>query len=53
VDGVHRRLQAAFTAYEDLDVPTIAAIEGYCFGGGIQLAPPATCGRSRPTRSCR
>ncbi len=32
------RLQAAFTAYEDLDVPTIAAIEGYCFGGGIQLA---------------
>jgi enoyl-CoA hydratase/carnithine racemase len=32
------RLQAAFTAYEDLDVPTIAAIEGYCFGAGIQLA---------------
>jgi enoyl-CoA hydratase/carnithine racemase len=31
-------LQAAFTAYEELDVPTIAAIEGYCFGGGIQLA---------------
>jgi enoyl-CoA hydratase/carnithine racemase len=32
------RLQAAFTVYEELDVPTIAAIEGYCFGGGIQLA---------------
>ncbi|MCC5949054.1 MAG: enoyl-CoA hydratase/isomerase family protein [Nitriliruptoraceae bacterium] len=32
------RLQAAFTAYEDLDVPTIAAIERYCFGAGIQLA---------------
>jgi enoyl-CoA hydratase/carnithine racemase len=31
-------LQDAFTAYEELDVPTIAAIEGYCFGGGIQLA---------------
>jgi enoyl-CoA hydratase/carnithine racemase len=31
-------LQAAFTAFEELDVPTIAAIEGYCFGGGIQLA---------------
>lgn len=31
-------LQEAFSAYEDLDVPTIAAIEGYCFGGGIQLA---------------
>jgi enoyl-CoA hydratase/carnithine racemase len=37
-DGVIAELQAAFTAYEDLDVPTIAAIEGYCFGGGIQLA---------------
>jgi len=32
------RLQAAFTAYEDLDVPTIAAVEGYCYGAGIQLA---------------
>ncbi|MBS3940086.1 MAG: enoyl-CoA hydratase/isomerase family protein [Actinobacteria bacterium] len=32
------RLQAAFTAYEELDKPTVAAIEGYCFGGGIQLA---------------
>jgi enoyl-CoA hydratase/carnithine racemase len=32
------RLQAAFTAYEDLDKPTVAAIEGYCFGGGLQLA---------------
>jgi enoyl-CoA hydratase len=32
------RLQAAYTAYEDLDKPTIAAVEGYCFGGGIQLA---------------
>ena len=33
-----RRLQASFTAFEELDKPTIAAIEGYCFGGGIQLA---------------
>jgi enoyl-CoA hydratase/carnithine racemase len=32
------RLQAAFTAYEDIDKPTLAGIEGYCFGGGIQLA---------------
>lgn len=32
------RLQAAFTAYEELDVPTIAAVEGHCFGAGIQLA---------------
>jgi enoyl-CoA hydratase/carnithine racemase len=32
------RLQAAYTAFEEIDKPTIAAIEGYCFGGGIQLA---------------
>ncbi|MFA9428952.1 enoyl-CoA hydratase/isomerase family protein [Egicoccus sp. AB-alg2] len=31
-------LQDAFSAFEDLDKPTLAAIEGYCFGGGIQLA---------------
>ncbi|MFA9445458.1 enoyl-CoA hydratase/isomerase family protein [Egicoccus sp. AB-alg6-2] len=41
-DGVESafiaRLQAAFTAYEDLDKPTVAAIEGYCYGAGIQLA---------------
>jgi enoyl-CoA hydratase/carnithine racemase len=36
--GFIARLQAAFTAYEELDKPTLAAIEGYCFGGGIQLA---------------
>jgi enoyl-CoA hydratase/carnithine racemase len=36
--GFIARLQAAFTAYEDVDKPTIACIEGYCFGGGIQLA---------------
>lgn len=33
-----RGLQASFTAYEDLDKPSVAAIEGYCYGGGIQLA---------------
>lgn len=32
------RLQSSFTAYEELDVPTVAAVEGYCFGGGLQLA---------------
>lgn len=32
------RLQRAFTAYEELDKPTVACIQGYCFGGGIQLA---------------
>ncbi|MEX1177571.1 MAG: enoyl-CoA hydratase-related protein [Nitriliruptor sp.] len=37
-EGFIARLQRAFTAYEDLDKPTVACIEGYCFGGGIQLA---------------
>lgn len=40
-DGFVPRLQASFTAFEEIDKPSIAAIEGYCFGGGIQLA--ATC----------
>lgn len=31
-------LQESFTAYEDIDKPTIAAIDGACFGAGIQLA---------------
>ena len=32
------RLQATFTAYEELDIPVLAAIEGHCLGGGLQLA---------------
>ena len=32
------RLQSAFTAFEECDTPTVAAIEGPCFGAGIQLA---------------
>jgi enoyl-CoA hydratase/carnithine racemase len=32
------RLQRSFTAFEECRKPTIAAIEGYCFGAGIQLA---------------
>ncbi|MDX1620426.1 MAG: enoyl-CoA hydratase/isomerase family protein [Nitriliruptorales bacterium] len=32
------RLQSSFSAFEDCPKPTVAAIEGYCFGAGIQLA---------------
>lgn len=31
-------LQQCFTVFEDLEVPSIAAIEGFCFGAGLQLA---------------
>lgn len=37
-DSFIAHLQSAFTVFEDLDVPSVAAIEGYCFGAGIQLA---------------
>jgi enoyl-CoA hydratase/carnithine racemase len=37
-DAFIGHLQSSFTVFEDLDVPTVAAIEGYCFGAGIQLA---------------
>lgn len=32
------RLQGSFTVFEDCPKPTVAAIQGYCFGAGIQLA---------------
>jgi enoyl-CoA hydratase len=31
-------VQAVMTAFEELDVPVIAAIEGACLGAGVQLA---------------
>lgn len=37
-DGFIDRLQRSFTAFEDCSKPTVAAIEGYCFGAGMQLA---------------
>lgn len=33
-----RRFQDAFTVFEELRVPVIAAIERHCFGAGFQLA---------------
>jgi len=31
-------VQAVFTAFEELDVPVLAAIDGVCLGAGLQLA---------------
>lgn len=32
------RLQSSFTAFEESDKPTMAAVEGHCYGAGFQLA---------------
>lgn len=37
-DGIANRFQAPAKALADLAVPVIAAIDGVCFGAGIQLA---------------
>jgi enoyl-CoA hydratase/carnithine racemase len=37
-EGDIARAQAVFTAYEELDVPVLAAIDGVCLGAGLQLA---------------
>ena len=36
-DGI-RKLREVFSMYEKLVVPVIAAINGYCLGGGLELA---------------
>lgn len=35
--GLIREMQAAITAFERLPVPVIAAVHGYCLGGGVDL----------------
>src|ERR1700761_3517410 len=36
--GVNRGCAAAFAAVYDCEVPVIAAVQGFCLGGGIGLA---------------
>ena len=35
------RYVAAFNAFEGLPIPTVAAVQGLCFGGGLELAARA------------
>jgi enoyl-CoA hydratase/carnithine racemase len=37
-EGDVGRVQAVFTAFEELDAPVLAAIDGVCLGAGLQLA---------------
>ena len=52
-DGVayERRIERVLNRLEDVKVPTVAAIEGYCVGGGLAIA--AVCDLRVATRSGR
>lgn len=45
--------QKAFLIWQNLPVPVIAALEGYCFGAGMQLALAADIRISHPDTKCR
>ncbi len=44
-----QRIKRIVTRLEDVDVPTVAAVQGYCVGGGLALA--AVCDLRVATRS--
>jgi enoyl-CoA hydratase/carnithine racemase len=52
-DGVayERRIARVLNRLEDVRVPTVAAIEGYCVGGGLAIA--SVCNLRLATRSSR
>jgi enoyl-CoA hydratase/carnithine racemase len=52
-DGVayEERIKRIVRRLEDVDVPTVAAVHGYCIGGGLALA--AVCDLRVATRSAR
>ena len=52
-DGIayERRIARVLNRLEDVTVPTVAAIEGYCVGGGLAIA--AVCDLRVATRSAR
>ena len=52
-DGIayERRIARVVNRLEDVSVPTVAAVEGYCVGGGLAIA--AVCDLRVATRSSR
>ena len=52
-DGIayERRIARVLNRLEDVRVPTVAAVEGYCVGGGLAIA--AVCDLRVATRSAR
>jgi len=52
-DGVEyeRRIARVVNRLEDVSIPTVAAVEGYCVGGGLAIA--AVCDLRIATRSSR
>jgi enoyl-CoA hydratase/carnithine racemase len=52
-DGVayEAKIQRIITRLEDVDVPTVAAIQGFCVGGGLGIA--AVCDLRVATRTAR
>lgn len=49
--GYEQRLTSVVNRLEDVTVPTVAAVDGYCLGGGLAIA--AVCDLRVATRSAR
>src|SRR4029453_8324675 len=51
ITQVNRGCYEAFAAIYDCEVPVIAAVHGFCLGGGIGIAGAAATGRGAPPPS--
>jgi enoyl-CoA hydratase/carnithine racemase len=46
-------ISKSFLIWQNLPIPVIAAIEGFCFGAGMQLALAADIRIATPLLKCR